>query len=100
MIVQAPDAAKAVVVAMEVLREALGTDARSWDMAGTGATVVPVLTVVPRELVGFNGIEVWILRRRRLLMLLGLAPGQGNRRPGHDQQASAGSERNQDTAAA
>jgi hypothetical protein len=42
MTVQARDAAKALEVAMGVLREAIGTDARSWDVAGTGATVVPV----------------------------------------------------------
>jgi hypothetical protein len=47
MIVQAPDAARAAVVAMDVLRDALGADARSWDMAGTGATIVPVLAVAP-----------------------------------------------------
>lgn len=47
MTVQGADAAKALVIAMDVLREALGTDARSWDVAGTGAAVVPALTVVP-----------------------------------------------------
>jgi hypothetical protein len=46
MTVQAPDAARALVVAMDVLREAMGTDARSWDVSGTGATVLPVLAVV------------------------------------------------------
>jgi hypothetical protein len=47
MTVQGGDAARALVIAMDVLREALGADARSWDIAGTGATVAPVLTVVP-----------------------------------------------------
>lgn len=47
MTVQGADASKALVTAMEVLRAAIGTDSRSWDMTGTGATVVPVLAVVP-----------------------------------------------------
>jgi len=46
MTVQAPNAAQAAVIAMDVLRAALGTDGRSWDVAGTGATIVPVLSVV------------------------------------------------------
>lgn len=47
MTVQAPDAAEAAGIAMDVLRDSLGADARSWDVARTGATVVPVLTVAP-----------------------------------------------------
>lgn len=47
MTVQAPNAAQAAVIAMDVLRDALGSDSRSWDVAGTGATIVPVLSVVP-----------------------------------------------------
>jgi hypothetical protein len=47
MIVQAADAAMALMIAMDALRDAMGTDSRSWDVAGTGATVVPVLAVVP-----------------------------------------------------
>jgi len=47
MTVQAPDPADAAGIAMDVLRDALGADARSWDVARTGATVVPVLTVAP-----------------------------------------------------
>jgi hypothetical protein len=42
MTVQASDAAKAVTIAMGVLRESMSTDARAWDVAATGATVVPV----------------------------------------------------------
>lgn len=41
--VQASDPAKAVAIAIEVLRESISTDARSWDVAATGATVVPVM---------------------------------------------------------
>jgi hypothetical protein len=47
MIIQAGDAARALTIAMQALREAMGTDSRSWDVPGTGATVVPVLAVVP-----------------------------------------------------
>jgi ABC-type uncharacterized transport system YnjBCD substrate-binding protein len=39
MTVQASDPAKAVAIAMDVLRESISTDARSWDVAGTGAPV-------------------------------------------------------------
>lgn len=48
MTVQAPNAAEAAVIAMDTLREALGPDSRSWDVAGTGATVVPALSVVQK----------------------------------------------------
>lgn len=41
MMAQAPDAAAAAVIAMDVPRDALGADARSWDVTGTGATVIP-----------------------------------------------------------
>ncbi len=42
MTVRAGDAAKALQLAMDVLRDTIGADARSWDVASTGATVVPV----------------------------------------------------------
>jgi hypothetical protein len=47
MTVQASDPAKAVAIAMDVLRESISTDARSWDVAATGATVVPVDQLLP-----------------------------------------------------
>ena len=47
MTVRGADPARALVTAMDVLREAIGADTRSWDVAGTGATVTPVHSVVP-----------------------------------------------------
>lgn len=47
MIIQAGDAARALAIAMDALLEAMGTDSRSWDVPGTGATVAPVLTAMP-----------------------------------------------------
>lgn len=41
MTVRATDAAGALTMAMAALREALGKDVRSWDVTGTGATVLP-----------------------------------------------------------
>jgi hypothetical protein len=42
MTVRAGDAAKALQLAMDVLRDTIGADARSWDVASTGVTVIPV----------------------------------------------------------
>lgn len=42
MTVRAADAAKALSLAFEALRSALGRDVRAWDVPGTGVTVVPV----------------------------------------------------------
>jgi hypothetical protein len=47
MTVQAADAARALEVALEVLRQAIGADARSWDVAGAAATVAPAGGAVP-----------------------------------------------------
>jgi hypothetical protein len=50
MTVQAADAAGALAVALEVLRQAIGADARSWDVAAAAATVAPVGGAVPEPL--------------------------------------------------
>jgi hypothetical protein len=47
MTVQATDAAKALTIAVEVLRQAIGSDARPWDVAGAAATVAPVGAAAP-----------------------------------------------------
>jgi hypothetical protein len=50
MTVQAADAAGALAVALEVLRQAIGADARSWDVAAAAATVAPAGGAVPEPL--------------------------------------------------
>jgi hypothetical protein len=50
MTVQAADAAGALAVALEVLRQAIGADARSWDVAAAAATVAPAGGAAPEPL--------------------------------------------------
>lgn len=42
MTAEALDPGGALVAGLKVLRQAIGTDARSWDLSGTSATVAPV----------------------------------------------------------
>lgn len=48
MIVRAPDAAQALLLAFDALRSALRRDLRAWDVPGTGVTVVPSPPASPR----------------------------------------------------
>jgi hypothetical protein len=84
MIIQAADAARALAIAMEALREAMGTDSRSWDVAGTGATVVPVLAVAPtasRRLVGTPSPRALAAGRRGCLVDAARVPVAAGSRP-------------------
>jgi len=68
MTVQAADAAKALVLALGVLRQAIGADARSWDVSSAAATIAPTGTAAPAPLARPN--LVWrnpLLHRAAIL---------------------------------
>jgi hypothetical protein len=68
MTVQAADAAKGLVLALDVLRTAIGRDGRSWAVPSAAATVAPVGAAAPAPLARPN--LVWrkpLLHRAAIL---------------------------------